>query len=221
MTRTVNRLLAPIARRVRLMARRAVVRLVYDDPKMQELQLSIFSGEVRDKVERFQDYGFTSHPIKGAEAVVLALGGNTDHGAVIRVDDRRYRITGLAEGEVALYDDQGQMVVLKRDKTIHITGTDHLIADIGTDAVVTCPQVTVNASSQVSLNTPTVACSANLIVGGDVAVTGAIAAGGNIGSGAQVSDASGSMASMRVIFNGHDHDYSDGGGTTQDPNQSM
>jgi phage gp45-like len=33
---------------------------------------------------------------------------------VISIEDRRYRLTGLAEGEVALYDDLGQVVHLRR-----------------------------------------------------------------------------------------------------------
>jgi len=122
-SRMVSKLLAPISRRVRLLARRAVVRLINDDTMLQEVQLAIFSDEVRDRVERWQDYGFTSHPLPGAEAIVLALGGNTDHGAVIKVDDRRYRLKGLTQGEVAIYDDQGQTVILKRDNVIELQTT--------------------------------------------------------------------------------------------------
>lgn len=121
-TRIVQKLTAPIARRVRLMARRAVVKLVYDDTKMQTLQVSIMSGEVRDKVERFQDYGFTSVPFGSAEALTLALGGGTDHLVVIRADDRRYRPTGWAKGEAGMYDHRGQVIRLMADGTIRIYG---------------------------------------------------------------------------------------------------
>ncbi len=48
--------------------------------------------------------------------MVLALGGRSNNYVVIKCDDRRYRLSGLAEGEVALYDDQGQKVVLYRDR---------------------------------------------------------------------------------------------------------
>ena len=151
--RTVAKLMAPVARKVRLIARRAVVALVYDDPKLQELQLAIFSGEIRDTVERWQDYGFTSHPLPGAEAIVLGLGGNTDHGAVIKVDDRRYRLRSLAQGEVALYDDQGQVVHLKRDKSIHIYG---------------CDRLTVEAAVQITIDTPLLTVSGDIHADGEV-----------------------------------------------------
>jgi phage gp45-like len=38
---------------------RAVVTLVDDSKKMQELQLSILEGETRGGIERVQNYGFT------------------------------------------------------------------------------------------------------------------------------------------------------------------
>lgn len=137
--RAIGRLMAPIARRVRLLARRAVVALINDAPKMQELQIAIYNDEVRDRVERWQDYGFTSHPHPGAEAIVLALGGNTDHGAVIKVDDRRYRKTDLTQGEVAIYDDQGQVITLKRGNLVEIETAGTVVVKAGTKMRVETP----------------------------------------------------------------------------------
>ncbi|MFP3944635.1 MAG: phage baseplate assembly protein V [Alphaproteobacteria bacterium] len=119
MIRTVNRLTARLKRQIRVMAARAVIRIVNDALKMQEVQAASFSGEVLGGVERFQNYGFTSVPLNGAEGIVLALGGARSHSVVICVDDRRYRLKPLSAGEVALYDDLGQKVHLKRDQ-IHI-----------------------------------------------------------------------------------------------------
>lgn len=227
--RLVSRLMAPLARRVRLMARRAVVKLVYDDPRMQELQVAIFSGEIRDRVERWQDYGFTSHPFPQAEAIVLALGGNTDHCAVIKVDDRRYRLKSLAEGEVSIFDDQGQAIHLKRDKTIHIYGTDHLVADVAEDVTVntkvatvnattsttiTSPDVTVTASTKITCDTPLLTCT------GDIHADGSIDATGNMHADGEVSDGVRGISGDRAIYNGHNH-QGDSGGTTGAPNQGM
>lgn len=101
--------------RLRLMVGRAVLSLVQDATKLQAVQVKLQDGVARDNVEHFQHYGYTSVPFPGAEAVYLALGGSTDHVVVINVDDRRYRLKGLAAGEVALYDDQGQKIHLTRN----------------------------------------------------------------------------------------------------------
>jgi len=104
-----------VAGRLKMMLARAVVNLVDDGRKMQSIQVSVLHEEVKSDVERFQQYGFTSHPHAGAEALMVCLGGNRDHAIVVSVDDRRYRLKLLEAGEVALYDDLGQKVVLKRD----------------------------------------------------------------------------------------------------------
>lgn len=106
--------MAALTRRVMLMVARGVLRQVRDGDKLQVLQATFLKGETRAELERFQQYGMTSHPHPGAELITLFLGGNRDHGIVIAVDDRRYRLTGLAQGEVALYDDQGQKIHLTR-----------------------------------------------------------------------------------------------------------
>lgn len=137
----IDRMLAPLRRRVRLMVARSVVSLVTDGGGIQLVQVKLLAGEVRDGVERFQNYGFTSVPHPGAEGVMVCVGGDRDHGLVIAMDDRRYRLKGLAEGEVAIYDDQGQACHLKRDKTIHLYGCDNLIADVATQATLNCPAI--------------------------------------------------------------------------------
>lgn len=134
--------LAQISRRLRLLASRAVVRLVDDALDLQGLQLTLLADETRDKVERFQNYGFTSHPHAGAEAVAIALGGSRDHLVAVAVDDRRYRLKSLAAGEVALYDDLGHQVHLTRNgivirgagQQVLITGTPKLRVEADIEA---------------------------------------------------------------------------------------
>jgi len=101
--------------RIRMMVSRAIVRVFNDALKIQGVQVELLDGEAQDDVERFQNYGMTSRPKDGAEAIVLCVGGLRSHAIAIVVDDRRFRLTGLEEGEVALYDDLGQVVHLKRD----------------------------------------------------------------------------------------------------------
>lgn len=122
-----NRLLAPLRRRVDNLVARAVVQLVTDSTKLQALQLSILTDETRESCERFQQYGLTSNPLAGAEAVVIFVGGLRDHPLVTNVDDRRYRKTGLAAGEVALYNHQGVYVLLKTGTVVEVNAPIDLV----------------------------------------------------------------------------------------------
>lgn len=107
--------LPALTRRVRLTVARGVLHLVKDALKVQAVQAEFLAGEVRDGIERFQDYGFTSVPLAGMEVVAVFLGGDRSNGVVIAVGDRQYRLNSLRPGEVALYDDRGQKVHLTRE----------------------------------------------------------------------------------------------------------
>lgn len=148
-------LLQRLANRVRLTVGRCVLAAVNDDLKLQGVQVELLSGEVRDGCERMQDYGFTSHPHPGAEGVALAVGGSRDHVLVLAVGDRRYRLKGLEQGEVAMYSDEGDSVVLKRGRVIEVTA--------GTKVVLTTPLVEVAQDMTVG---------GNVTVGGDVVASG-------------------------------------------------
>jgi phage gp45-like len=75
-----------------------------------------------DEVQVVQTYGFQSRPADGAEAVIVQVGSNADQALAIAVDDRRYRVA-LAGGEVAIYDDLGSRVTLKRGGVIEVEAT--------------------------------------------------------------------------------------------------
>lgn len=123
MMEAVRRMLAPLEGRIRLMLSRAVVSLINDAAKAQELQVDLLADETQDGVERWQNYGITSHPLPGAEALVGCVGGLRSHAVAIVVQDRRFRLINLQPGEVALYDDLGNVVHLKREEVL-IEGVD-------------------------------------------------------------------------------------------------
>lgn len=153
MVRAINKMLQPLARRIRLTVSRGIILLVNDAMRLQNVQIALLADETRDQVERFQQYGFTSVPLPGAEAVFLSVGGSRDHGIVIAIDDRRYRLKGLQPGEIAIYDDQGQTIHLQRDRKIQVSG---------------CDELTVVAGTKVTLDTPELHCTGNITAAGDI-----------------------------------------------------
>lgn len=187
-----DKLLAPLARRIRLALGRGILTLVKDSSGIQSVQASLMQNEVRSNIERFQEYGFTSHPLPGAEGAFLFLGGNRDHGICIAVDDRRYRLKSLAQGEVAIYTDEGDKIHLKRGNEIEVQTQKY---------IVNTAEYIVNASTKAEFNTPIVRASADII---DRYPTN-----------------SDNLHGMRAIFNNHTHPENDNGGPTDPPNQNM
>lgn len=108
-----------LERRIKGMLMRGTVTKTNDAKKLQTLDLSITRFFKPTDIEHFHPFGFTHHPKKGSEVLVAALGGNPDHLIALPVVDRRYRIKNMAEGEIAVHDDQGQVVHFKRDG-IHV-----------------------------------------------------------------------------------------------------
>lgn len=115
-----NRFLEPLRIKIRMLVSRTIVSLVDDSTNMQLVQLNLMKDEIKDKVERVQNYGFTSHPKPNAQGVVLFVSGNRDQGLVIAVDDSRYRVKNLPEGGVAVYDHDGNFIKLTENAGIEI-----------------------------------------------------------------------------------------------------
>lgn len=142
--RTMSRMLSPVWRRMRLLVSRGVLQMSTDDTGLQEVQVTL-QGDEPAWAERFQSYGLTSVPHGGAEAVVASVGGARAHLVALVVDDRRYRLTGLKAGEVAIYDDLGQSVHLTREGIV-VTGAGLPLA------FVDCPKVTMDGDLDVAGN---------------------------------------------------------------------
>lgn len=158
------------------LAFRGVIGLVKADGPVQMVQGDALAGETGRDDELFQDYGYTSNPPAGTMKIVLPMGGKTSHGIIIATEHGTYRLKGLKTGEVALYTDEGDSIVLKRGRLIEVT-TQTL--RINTQVM------EVNASSKVDINTPMVTCSEqatvqnNITGNGTITITNASGSGGS------------------------------------------
>lgn len=179
----IRRELIAVNRRIRNLSARGIVQLSDAGKLLQTLQLTVLKDEVLDNVEHFEPHGFTSRPKKGSEAIILCQGGNRSSAITIMVSDRRVRLQGLAEGEVALYDDADNKIHLKQNGTVAIA-----------------------SPKSVDVTAPDVTMSGNLTVIGDIS-------GANLTASGNVSDANGDMAEIRSVFNGHKHPGDSGGTT--------
>lgn len=131
LVKAVERLTQGLRNRVLLMVGHGVLKLIDDSTKMQEVQLGLMRGELRDRVERFQQYGFNSVPLPGAEAVAVFVKGDRSHGAVVATDDRRHRPRGWAPGEVGLYAVPGQLLKMDENGNLTINVPGNIVLNAG------------------------------------------------------------------------------------------
>lgn len=102
----------------------------------RRLQLRFDEFDAQDGIPVAQHYGVASRPQVGADAIVVFPGGDRSRGIVIAFNDRRYQID-LSPGEVALHDDQGQIIRIGRagisidggGKQVSITNTPKVLMD--------------------------------------------------------------------------------------------
>ena len=162
------------------MIARAIVRLIGDDGTRQSAQLEVTAGEYLDDVPRIQNYGLTSvPPVDGTDAIVLFLNGDRNEGITIAMENRQFRLKGLESGEVALFDDLGNVVKLGRDQ-LEVAAVTKLIAT-APEAQVTAPIVQVTAATSATLTSG--ASSMTMTPAGIALVSTALTHNGkNIGS---------------------------------------
>jgi phage baseplate assembly protein V len=155
-----------IARKVRLLLGLGIAKRTDDSGRLQRLQVSLLTDEVRDDLNRYQNYGFASRPLPGAEAVVGAIGGSRNHLIVLVIEDGRHRKRNLEEGESAMYTDEGDYIHMKRGRIVEVFA--------GAKLKVTSPEVEVIAETKVTLQTPVCEISGDLNVGGNATVQGTV-----------------------------------------------
>lgn len=125
------------------MLAKAVTRKIIDTLGRQTAQVEVTKGELIDDMERMQDYGFTSNPpVSGTDAIVAFLGGSREQGVIIRMENRQFRLKSLETGEVAMFDDLGNVIKLGRESV-------DLIAI--TKATVSAPIIEATASTSAKI----------------------------------------------------------------------
>ncbi|WP_439240860.1 phage baseplate assembly protein V [Lonepinella sp. BR2474] len=188
---------------------RGVLNLMLSGDEIQKTQVSGLAGETLSDVELMQQFGFTSVPPQGTQAVILPIGGATTHGVVIATECGAFRVKNLQDGEVAVYDKSGSSIVLKQGRLIEID----------------CDVLKITASSKVDIHSPLVETDRVLTAQGQINGNGGMAVQG--GSGASFTGnvaqsggsftTTGDMTASGKSFLAHTHKEQGDGAATSPP----
>lgn len=201
--------------RVRNLFGRGRVTLVDDTGPVQMVQLRMNGIERPSSRYRVPEFGFSSNPPDGSDALALHVAGDRSAGAVIGTNHQPSRPRGLAPGESILYSEDGKSVYLKNGSIV--------VEAKGQDVVV-------NDAANVTWN-----CSGDfkIVAGGKFSV---VAPGGSefdtpmLSSTGDMQDNTGTnsetMKGMRELYDTHTHNVVEVQGgqstiTSNAPNQQM
>ncbi|AJF00046.2 phage baseplate assembly protein V subfamily [Pandoraea apista] len=148
----------------------------------QKVQVTVLDGETLDNINRVEPYGFSYRPKSGSQTYLVFPAGDRSYGVALIIGDKRYQMD-LAEGEVAIHDDEENWVHIKRGGTIHV-----------------------KASAKVLAETPMFETTQDAKIGGNLVVGGQTSsAGGYFGAdGAAAKMAGGADVEGRFRVNGKD-----------------
>lgn len=146
----------------------------------RKVQVTILDADddIPPNIDRVEPYGFSYRPPrKGFQAYLAFPGGDRSYGVALIIGDRRYQME-LVEGEVALHDDEGNHVHLKRGGIIEAKAATKVIAD--TPLFETTHDAKIGGNLVVAGTThlqQVVNCDMNMIVAGNT-VSAMVLAGG-------------------------------------------
>lgn len=160
-----------LAHQMTMLIGRGETKVVDDTGVVQKVQVFMGPLETRDETPRIGDYGLAYNPPDDTDCVVIFIGGHRDNGVVIGTNNKSARLKNLAKGEVALHDDQGRWIWIKRDSIEIEAGNKDVFVKNATN-------VNVKATTKITLDAPTVECTGNLNVTGTVTGTVDVIGGG-------------------------------------------
>lgn len=118
--RTVRRMTRGLSGKMRGMIRRSTLGALGEGTSGQTIQAKTTADDVDDEVELFEQYGLTSIPPSGSEGLVLRVGGERGSSVAILFGNKTSRFQDLAQGEVALYHNDGHAIIMRTNGDIEL-----------------------------------------------------------------------------------------------------
>lgn len=202
---------------VRSILGRGVLSASNEETKLRSIDAEYLPGEILEGLEHFEPYGFGSRAVKGSEVLSVFFNGDRSHGVVLVTADRRYRLR-LEEGEVAVFDDQGQKIHLKRDGIL-VSTPKNLTAAVGGNFDATVTGTSKIKTQALTIDSPDTTVTGNLTVQKLITGTGGMTISG--GDGASVDGSlttTGDVTAGNISLQNHTHTgVQPGSGNTGQP----
>lgn len=95
--------------------------------KTQTWQIETANGEIVENAKHLEQYGITSHAPEGSETLIFNVQGSRTNNIVLNIGSRELRFKALNEGEVAIYDNSGNLIHLKNGGNMELIAPQSVI----------------------------------------------------------------------------------------------
>ncbi|MFM0243779.1 phage baseplate assembly protein V [Paraburkholderia sediminicola] len=146
-----------VFRRIQMMFGRGRVTYVDDSGSVQKVQVRLSGLETSDNRLRMMEFGFTSNPPDGTDVLALHISGDRSAGTVFATNHQQSRPRGLQGGETMLYSQDGKYVYMTASGGISVFANGQPVNVTGATTV------TINASTEVLMDTPILKCTGDII----------------------------------------------------------
>ncbi|WP_186247321.1 phage baseplate assembly protein V [Burkholderia gladioli] len=201
--------------RIRNLFGRGRVTLVDDSGPVQIVQLRMNGLEVPAGRYRVPEFGFSSNPPIGSDALALHVAGDRSAGAVVGTNHQQSRPRGLAPGESILYSQDGKCIYLKDGAiVVEAKGQDVVVNDAA--------NITLNCSGDCTMN---IGGKLDVVAPGGVNfTTPLVGSTGDMQDNTETNNET--MKGMRELYDTHTHNVQEVQGgdstiTSNVPNQQM
>lgn len=201
--------------RIRNLFGRGRITLVDDSGPVQIVQLRMNGLEVPAGRFRVPEFGFSSNPPIGSDAVAAHVAGDRSAGVVVGTNHQQSRPRGLSPGESILYSQDGKSVYLKDGAIVlEAKGQDVVVNDAANVTWTCSGDFKIVAGGKFSVVAP----------GGTDFDTPLVASTGDMQDNTETN--SETMKAMRQLYDEHTHNVQNvqGGESTivsETPNQQM
>jgi phage baseplate assembly protein V len=148
----------PVFRRLQLLFAQGVARLIGH----KQVQARVLADEILPNIDRIEPYGFSYRPKEGAQTYLLFPAGDRSHGVAIIIGDKQYNMQ-IEAGEVALHDDEENVVHIKRGG-----------------------EIVVNANTRITLKAPQIVLDGQVLMTQSATVTQGLSVMGQGGAGSNI-----------------------------------
>jgi phage gp45-like len=108
----------------------------------ERVQARVLDEEVLPNLDRVEPYGFSYRPKPGCQTYLLFPSGDRSYGVAFLIGDKKYNMQ-LQEGEVALHDDEGNHVHLRRGGNIEVNAASTVTLRAGKFVRIEAPRLEV------------------------------------------------------------------------------